>query len=252
MTWYVTLPRCFARHSAFFGLLHRRSYRAMGTGLFFVSAKPLALQPRAPASKAVSELVEGAGQQLQTYNVVEYTTRSRTPRLALSVIHDLANFKASALSLPPLQPQAKDPVNSVPNSPLAEAPDSDDGPGLPPELQPVLKESGLPPLPEGLDLSVEDEDGEDLGETTPTDYDALDLKNMPDFDPDQDGEAEYFSDDVLDAWVMLDEECSKGARPRLYESLDISNQTGATIYSKDYDPTPITCKWPHLSSSQYA
>lgn len=227
------------------GLFSRRSCRTLQTGLLIVSAKPIAIQPHAPAIKTLNELVNGANMQLKMYNAVEENTKNCVPRLALSVIHDLAKFRADALPLAFLPPQAKAPARPTPHSLLDPEFDDTDEQTLPPELQPVLQDDGIPPLPPGEDPWEEWDSRED--EKDEIDYDALDLKNMPDFDPYQDHESKHYSIDVLNAWWTSDEDdCSKGARPRLYENLDISNKTSAGVYSNLIEPNPIGGEQPRL------
>ena len=119
-----------------------------------------------------------------------------------------------------------------------------DGPELPPELQPVLQETGLPGPSE--DLSGIVRYGSDV------DRDALDLKNVPDFDPDQDGEAQFYINDAINAWIKADqEECAKGANPRLYKSLDISKDQSGGSNPKDHSEFLVTYAFPLFPPSSY-
>lgn len=237
------LPRrSVFHHPASLGLLPSKCHRTIKTGIFFVSAKPIALQPRDSAVEALSELTKAANLQFQTYEILENATQKRIPRLTLSIVYDITKFKTLTLPLASLPPQAKDPDRPPSRSPLdVEIDDDVEDPPLPPELQPVLQDDGFPPTPEGEDPWKDWDEWDDDDEST--DYDALDLKNTPDFDPYQDHESKHYSIDVLDAWMKSDEEeCSKGAQPRLYECLDISNETKAPIDSEDYGPEPIGCE----------
>ena len=210
----------------------------MATGLFFVSAKPLALHPSAPAVMAINNLLKGADRQLQMYDVLERHTQGRPPRLALSLIDDLTKVKKEgAHKLQSLPQQPKDSIDDefetrgMSESPQEETSDND-GPELPPELQPVLQDDGFPLLPDDEEAIW---DGEEPG----NDYDGFDLKNCPDFDPYQDYESEFYTNDIIDAWIKADEEeCANGAKPRLYERMNIPNEAQC-IYSKDYDASPI-------------
>ena len=227
-------PPHYGCHPKFFCI----SSRKMAVGLFFVSAKPFALHPSAPASMAINNLLKEANQQLQMYDVMQDHTQRRLPRLALSLIDDLAKVKEGAHMLQSLPQQPKDSTDDASEtrgrseSPREETSDND-GPELPPELQPILQDDGFSPLPDGEEAIWDNSD-------TPHDYDAFDLKNTPDFDPDQDHEAEFYTNDIVDAWIKADEEeCTKGAKPRLYERMNIPNETKSTIYSKNYDTSPI-------------
>ena len=187
--------------------------------------------------------------QLQVHDVMQDHQQIRPHGLALSLIDDLPTMKKQAvhkLQFPPQQPRDLDddePESKGSSTEITgydEPPEEDtagqDDPELPPELQPVLMDDGFPPLPDDEDFFDDDPD-------TPSDYDELDLKNTPDFDPDQDHEAKFYTDDI-DTWIKADEEETiKGARPRLYERLNVIKETHPdVIQSKDHDMSPITCQ----------
>ncbi|KAL8653409.1 MAG: hypothetical protein Q9226_003860 [Calogaya cf. arnoldii] len=107
---------------------------------------------------------------------------------------------------------------------------------LPLELQPVPQDDGLPndELRDGWTIHNDSGEG--------SDWDALDIKNLPDWKPDQDPEQDLFTDDVY-AWVRRGEqETLCGTRPRLYTRLDIPNGDGVNLNGKEPDILPITEK----------
>ena len=72
---------------------------------------------------------------------------------------------------------------------------------------------------------------------------CIDLKNLPDFDPDQDPERHLFREQVLEDWSRADrEECSKGAMPRFYKQFDVLKKepNEITFSSDDYTTTPLS------------
>ncbi|KAL9126198.1 MAG: hypothetical protein Q9217_004716 [Psora testacea] len=152
--------------------------------------------------------------------------QSRPPGLALFLISDLKMMKKEAAHK----------LDSIMDKIMSDESPKEDTPGqvdseLPPELQPVLMDDDLPLLPD--DENIFDDSN------THSDYNALDLKNTPDFDPNQDHEAGFYTDDV-DVWIKADKEGSiRGARPRLYEKLNISKEKDpAVIQPQDYDTPP--------------
>ena len=170
-------PSHYSCHPKFFCYSSRR----MATGLFFVSAKPLALHPNASATMAINNLLRGANRQLQIYDVMQRRTQSCPPSLALSLIDDLVKVKEEgAHSLQSLPQLPKDSIHDESEtrgrseSPQEGTSDNDEL-ELPPELQPILQDDGFTPLPDGEEATWDDSD-------TPPDYDALDLENTPDFD----------------------------------------------------------------------
>lgn len=79
-----------------------------------------------------------------------------------------------------------------------------------------LSEMGLPAMRAGFDL------------------DALDLKNLPDYDPDNSEEAGFYSAEALYAWIKADQEaCVKGARPTSCELFDAPRQPRHRMSSAD-------------------
>lgn len=217
----------------------RLSYsRKMATGLMYVSSKPLDLHPNAPASIAMKNLMNETTRQLQMYDVIHNRMQTRPRGLALCLIDDFEKAKTQAAKLHSLPPQRKDSIDAenkaeAYDEALAEETPDTDSPELPPELQPVLQESGLPEPPE--DESEIINDGYDV------DFDALDLKNLPDYDPDMDPEKSFYTNDVINGWIMADqEECAKGAKIRLYETLDIPSDHPAGSYSEAHKESPMT------------
>lgn len=133
----------------------------MTSGLFFVSAKPLALHPGAPATLAIKDLLRVDNRQLQVYDVMQHHSQSGPPGLALSLIDDLATMKKQAAhklqSLPQLPRDMMDDESGSKGSsmektgsdkPRKEDTPEEDGSELPPELQPVLMDDNLPLLSE--------------------------------------------------------------------------------------------------------
>ncbi|KAL8653410.1 MAG: hypothetical protein Q9226_003861 [Calogaya cf. arnoldii] len=115
---------------------------------------------------------------------------------------------------------------------------TDDDYELPLELEPALMADGTPALPD--DPNWVEEEYCDYDEA---DNDAFDLKNTPDFDPDQDWEAQFYLDEH-DAWIKSDErESLSGARPRLYEKSSIprGEHEQLVLHSEKYqDILPVT------------
>jgi len=213
-------------------------FRNRATGLIYVSSKPLDLHPNAPATKAINKLMKATTGQLQMYDVIYNRKQTRSRGLTLFLIVDFANTERQSAQLQPLPPQTRESIDSENKAeaydepPAEETPDTD-SPELPPELQPVLQESGLPGP--SKDLSGTVHYGSDF------DLDALDLKNAPDFDPDQDGEAQFYVNDAINAWIKADhEECAEGAKLRLYKSLDISKDHLGGSNPKDHCESLLT------------
>ena len=188
----------------------------MASHLLYVSTKPLDLYPNAPATIAIKKLM--ISRQLQLYDVIYSQTKTRPRGLALSLVDSIKSIPQldQLQVLPPQTEESIDAENKAEayDAPLEEDQPDTDGPTLPPELRPVLQESGLPGP--GGDMSTI------ITDTGDYDHDALDMKNLPDFDPDQDGEAEFYTNDAINAWIKTDqEECAKGAKPILFEKLNI-------------------------------
>jgi len=175
-----------------------------------VSAKPLALRPSALTTLAMKAHFKTKDWQLQLYDVMQYQWQGRPQGLALSLV-DLYSTKEQVADPPSLPPLPRDSVDTEQETPKrsakANVPDEnpeDNMPGkeaeLPPELIPVLQDDDLPLLEEGEDLETIVMDESDGSE----DFDIYDVKNAPDFDPDQDYEREFFTCDV-DTWVKADQ-----------------------------------------------
>ncbi|KAL8992075.1 MAG: hypothetical protein Q9169_007394 [Polycauliona sp. 2 TL-2023] len=118
---------------------------------------------------------------------------------------------------------------------------ADDSYELPPELRPVLQDDELP-------LGSPDEAIHDPPDES--DDDAFDLKNTPDFDPDQDWESPFYKQEN-DAWIKADEQESlRGARLRLYEHSSIPRgaHEQKVVNSKDYqrETTPTSTLAPYV------
>ncbi len=210
---------------------HSQRSRNMVTGLLYVSSRPLDLHPNAPASLAVKKVMRETTRQLQLYDIIYYRSQTAPRGLALSLFDDLAKTRTQAAQLHPLPPQSRDSIDAELEAeayhepPVEETPD---GPDLPPELQPVLMPSGLPDPP--------DDESEIINDGYDFDFDGLDLKNLPDYDPYYDHEMDFFTDDAVNAWIKADQdECAKGAVLRLYESIDIPNDNPAPTYSEAHE-----------------
>lgn len=219
----------------------------MATGLLYVSAKPLALRPSALTTLAMKPHFKNKDWQLQPYDVMRYQWQGHPPGLALSLV-DLDSTKEKVADPPSLPPLPRNSVDTEQEnqkrSAKATAPDEnseDNMPGdeadLPPELIPVLQDDGLPLLEEGEDLQAIVMDESDGSE----DFDIYDIKHTPDFDPDQDYERKFFTYDI-DTWVKADQkEAVEGARPRIYEMLNVPKEPIIDMIRSDhYDASPLT------------
>ena len=230
------------------GNFRRQSFRNMATGLIYVSSKPLDLHPNSPASKTVKKLMKEITGYLQTYDVIYDDKESRPRGLALSLIVDFASTERQLAHMQPFPAQTRESIDAENKSeaydePLVEDPPDLEEVELPPELQPVLMESGLPRLSGPVsDIKVYSPD---------FDPDALDYKNLPNFDPVEDGEAEFYTDDAITAWIKADqEECARGAKPRLYKSIDMTNDpSGGSNPTEHSEPPCDPCI--HLFSSPH-
>ena len=201
------------------------------SGLLYVSARPFAVHAQSSAVSAIKDLVKGKQGKLRLYDVLQLESPAPLSGLALAFVNDLTTFKSKATSVLQALPQV--PRNVITNSAAVRANfaeaikarkvaekkelESAPGPFMPPELQPVLQESGLPQLPDDHNpdtLIWDDDEQSDFG-------DNGDVKNTEDFDPDQDPEAEFYTEHV-DAWMKADiEDCVSGAKPRLYSQLEV-------------------------------
>ena len=75
------------------------------------------------------------------------------------------------------------------------------------------------------------------------DYDAMDHKNMPDYDPDQESETYEDWNYAESRIVTNNREVNEGhSRPRLYERMNISKVKTGVLYSKYYDDSEVKCK----------
>ncbi|KAL8678598.1 MAG: hypothetical protein Q9186_005061 [Xanthomendoza sp. 1 TL-2023] len=212
----------------------------MSTGLFFASARSLGHQPNAPTAIAIKELLMRQKRELQPYIVMQYGKRNDPAGLALSLLTDLTALRRSSInSLAPLPPLPVSIIIDVWHDELsvmisnlvddvAKCNEIDEDYELPPEFRPVKMDDGFPQLPDDYN---EDDICWDTGEFT--DWDSQDLKNAPDFDPDQDPEKEFFTYDVH-TWVRADEhESLRGVKPRVYERLYLPITDELDMYRKE-------------------
>lgn len=201
------------------------------SGLLYVSARPIAVHAQSSAVSAIKHLVSSKQGKLRLYDVWQLESPAPLSGLALAFVNDLPTFKskaASALQALPQVPRCVITNDAAVRANFAEAikarevaekkeRESLPDPIVPPELRPVLQESGLPQLPDDYDLDTliwDDDDESDCG-------DSGDVKNTDDFDPDQDPEAEFYTEHV-DAWMKADvEDCVRGAKPRFYSHLEV-------------------------------
>ncbi|KAL8735427.1 MAG: hypothetical protein Q9166_000973 [cf. Caloplaca sp. 2 TL-2023] len=147
----------------------------------------------------------GSPRQLQQYEVLQRGKTDHTSGAALSLIFDFAaitkNFSKLPRVLPPIPKQAiidawHQQLRHMKKSLLddvAEYTNEVDDIELQPELQPALPGDDLPTHDDIDDEDIIWDTGEHTG------WDSLDIKNMTDFDPDQDPEQEFYTDDV-GAW----------------------------------------------------
>ncbi|KAL8847611.1 MAG: hypothetical protein Q9221_007341 [Calogaya cf. arnoldii] len=219
----------------------------MSTGLLSVSTKPLDHYPSVPAAREINDIVKQQHRTLQFYDVMQRGKRSHPPGLALSLLTPFPttgeSIDRSAWLFPPLPPDTiidawHDELNLMKLDlveDIAVCNENDDY-QLPLELQPVLQDDNLP-NDERDGWIIYNDSGED------SDWDALDIKNLLDWDPDQDPEQDLFTDDVY-AWVRRDEhETLRGTRPRFYTRLDIPNADRVmNLRGKEPDTSPITKK----------
>lgn len=216
------------------------------SGLLYVSARPFAVHAQSSAVSAIKYLVRGKQGKLRLYDVLQLESPAPLSGLALAFVNDLPTFKSKAASVLQALPQVPRDVitnDAAVRANFAEAIkarevaekkelESSPGPFLPPELQPVLQESDLPQLPDDHDpdtLIWDDDDQSDFG-------DDGDVKNTEDFDPDQDPEAEFYTEHV-DAWMKADiEDCVRGAKPRLYSHLEVGVASDNASAANDPEP----------------
>ena len=222
-------------------------YRRMVSGLLFVLAKPIITHPNDPASLAIAEFLKQNKAHLDFYRPAQQPSNKTkyTAVIGLSIIDDFARMKIQAnKTLHTLPPVLADKVDNEVLEYLNRPPELDDEEydpiELPEHLQPIATDDGIPDSPRGWAFRCP----EPPWYETSAAFDAGDGKNCEDFDPDQDPELEYFSDDAVAAWAKAAiDECIEGARPRFYEALAITKEESGCVYSEDYDPQPVTCKW---------
>ncbi|MDI1489301.1 MAG: hypothetical protein OHK93_008579 [Ramalina farinacea] len=195
--------------------------RPKKAGLLFVPGKPLALEPHTTAAVAIEDLLKRANRPLQLYNVSPDYGQNHFPRLALALIDDLVRLEQLGVrSLQSLPAKYKTSIidDDTVRSNVETASIGDRPP--PPEVQPVFEEG------EHIYPVEEDDDVE---------YDALDLTIRSDFAANQARNQAFCKDDFPSMWIESDEEeCADGAKPRVYERLDIPNDVAAEIYSDSH------------------
>ena len=195
-------------------------------GLLFVPAKPLALEPHTRAAVAIKDLLEKANRPLQFYNVSPDCGQNRFPRLALALIDDLARLDQLGVhSLQSLPAKYKTSIIDGGMERFTVGTASIGDRKFPPGMQPVFEES---------------DDIYAVEEADDVEYDALDLATRSDFAPNQARNQAFCKEDVPSTWIESDEEeCADGAKPRLYERVDVPNDIAAEIYSSSHDDYPV-------------
>ena len=204
----------------------------MKVDLLFVSARALSRWPNAAPVQTLRTALSRAGRRLQFYQQLPASRPDSPCLLGLSLIgrgteSGYRDF-SSLPSLPPIPEFATEQSVAGKDRPLR----SMTGNGISSESQPQIPGDGLSDSASAIDLEPDDD----------FDFDpyALDLKNTPDFDPDQDPDAAFYEESVVHKWIRLDDQqCAQGPKPRLYEWVPVSNKTQAQIYSADYDPSPL-------------
>ncbi len=195
------------------------------------------------AVSVIKHLVRGKQGKLRFYDVLQVESPAPLSGLALAFVNDLPTFKSKAASVLQALPQVPRDVitndaavranfaEAIKAREVAEQKELWNSPtrSLPPELRPVLQESDLPQLPDDYDPDTLIWDDDDHG-------DDGDFKNTDDFDPDQDPEAEFYTEHV-DAWMKADiEDCVRGANPRIYSHLELGVANDSA--SAADDPAP--------------
>lgn len=219
----------------------------MVSGLLFVLAKPIVTHPNDPATSAIAEFMKNNKAHLDFYRPAQQpSARTKyTAVIGLSIIDDFGRMKIQANKIlrawPPV-PADKVDIDAIEylNRPPELDDEEDDPIELPEHLQPTAMDDGIPSSPAGWESRIQERPWYE----TSAAFDECDGKNCEDFDPDQDPELEYFSDDAIAAWTKAAiDECTEGAKPRFYEALDITKEEPSYVYSEDYDSQPVTCKW---------
>lgn len=216
-------------------------------GIIYVPGEPLIAHPNAAASLAGSDLLRHENKGLTIYEALERPARTRSATIALSIVSDLAAFKRKTASISLSLPQILRGSLDLEAAEFAKPPDEDvfeeEEYELPSHLQPIPMDDGIASPPEGETPPCFDD-----SDFSP---DAVDFKNTHWYYLDDGAESENYSDEAENAWIKADrEECSKGARPRLYEAFDnVKNESVLTVCEEyqtpvpdHYDPSPISCK----------
>lgn len=213
----------------------------MMTGLCFLPSKPLSIHPDAAATITTIEHLGRCSRGVSYYEMwrePDIHPSKHPTGVVLALTHDFAQAKdqitaAKLPTLPAVDQQHWANLKTFLNEDVW-----DDEPiDLPPELQPQAMDDGIrissePPSADAMYSCVDDDD-----------MDAADIKNMEDFDPDQDSDQDEYIENEH-GWIDADKvECLEGANLRLYEGFDVSKDTtGNSIYSDHYDSNPLDGK----------
>ena len=197
------------------------------SGLFLVPAKPLLTYPNHEASLAVRNFVEGTEQELVFYKTEQLPRNSPSGIIGLALIDAYAAWKSQAVellqkTLPPVPSDSSDDeALECLNYVSQEEPDDEEPIELPADLVPAYIPSGL--------LMATEADLENYRKYIRLKLDfniGPEYKNYVDFDPDQDWDAQFYSEEVATGWLRATiVECSKGAKPRFYEALKVREET---------------------------
>lgn len=164
----------------------------------------------ARAVKTLRTTLAQAGRRLQFYQKLEAGSQESPCLLALSVLGRGNEAEVRGFSsLPPLPPlhelSTEECIEREESPPLSAG-----GAELPSDLQPELQDDGLPDQSSENDLESDEVDDSPESEDV-LEFDALDLKNAPDFDPDQGADAEFYGKSVVNGWIRLDDQqCAQG------------------------------------------
>ncbi|KAL8913115.1 MAG: hypothetical protein Q9171_002009 [Xanthocarpia ochracea] len=211
----------------------------MASGLVFISAKALVAHPSASASLAVLDFVKANRSQLTFYDYQHLVKLGRPAGVILAIVDQYSEVKDQATNQ--LQPLPPVPENAADDEELEPLEPTDPEAELPEEQRAQLMDDGLPERP--------DDEWDEVYDDYEA-YDEEDVKNTDSFDPDQDPEKKWFSDNAVNTWVKADwDECRKGAKPRFYERFDVE-KTGPIdarshpSYYKEYETSSLTSSSP--------
>ena len=198
-------------------------------------------QPAASSNTHDHDFLNMISHRLQKYHVLgSKTSEESSPHLALSYITSFSDTGIQDSQLQSLLSMRGTKSISIALTEDGHGRETDDRMTippempLPPELQPVAQDDNLPWGNAEDFLEYEEDD---------TDYDAMDHKNMPDYDPDQESET-YEDWNHAESWIVTNNhEVNEGqSRPRLYERMNISKVKTGVVYSKYYDDSEVKCK----------